>query len=309
MSSEAVVRGALVQDLGRAARHIGENSQPATILVSSILENQLNTKVRKKGQRKGILRLPPDYPHCMKKPTAKELGKEVDKEIYPSVENDLKVYSKWSAGMKREKDKETKEWKEAKHYDHGNSKQYKNRFLLSAPPQSGKTGVYLQLGRLIWESLGEPAHVSPAFETIPEVEIETFDVDEVTAEEKVQTITPEHFEEYPKSQHIKTREFKKAMKNIKYGNASYEELHHWYIVEHNQNPHPSVYDASRNTRSISRSESLAGTRTFECERSTTEKKISRERNYNKSSARSLEKLNRFDFSEPENMYEIHCHSL
>ena len=59
ISSDNVVRSALVQDLGRAARHTEEESMTATILVSSILDNQLRTKDRAKGLKKGILRMTP----------------------------------------------------------------------------------------------------------------------------------------------------------------------------------------------------------------------------------------------------------
>ena len=101
-----VVRSALVQDLGRAARHVDEDTKPPTILVSKPLDFKLSTEDRKKGQKKGILRLLPDYPHVMKKPTKQQLKKYLNEEIFPESESDLEVYSKWSANMKVNKVKE-----------------------------------------------------------------------------------------------------------------------------------------------------------------------------------------------------------
>ena len=97
MSENNVVRSALVQDLGRAARHVNNDTKPPTILTSKTLDFKLSTEDRKKGRKKGILRFLPDYPHIMKKPT--NLPAE---EMYPESENDLAVYSKWSASMKKE---------------------------------------------------------------------------------------------------------------------------------------------------------------------------------------------------------------
>ena len=45
--------------MGRAARHVNKETDVATILVSSVFSNQLCTKEREKGLKKGILRLPP----------------------------------------------------------------------------------------------------------------------------------------------------------------------------------------------------------------------------------------------------------
>ena len=45
--------------MARAARHADQESDVATILVSSVFSNHLNTKDRERGLKKGILRLPP----------------------------------------------------------------------------------------------------------------------------------------------------------------------------------------------------------------------------------------------------------
>ena len=208
----------------------------------------------------------------MKKPTSQELKKEADKEIYPKSEDDLSGYSKWSAGVK--------------HYDHSNKVQYNNRFLLSSPPQSGKTGVFLQLGLLIWKWIGEPEHTSSRYYQFPTVDIETPYEEIIDA---VETFDPEHFQKYPKSEHIKDRRFKNPARNLKYGNASGAELRDWYIVQHNRNPHPSVYHTSVSRNASSRPDSSAIS-LGQSRQSAGEKRVTSEVNYNTFSAKELKKI-------------------
>ena len=294
-----VVRSALVQDLGRAARHKDADTEPPTILVSKPLDFKLSTEDRKKGQKKGILRLPPDYPHIMKKPTALQLKKYPDEKIYPESEGDLEVYSKWSANMKVNKDKE-----DTYHCDYQNKEVYKNRFLLSSPPQAGKTGVYLNLGELIWSQLGEPAHTSPGFEDVPLVEIETDRSDHEDLDPDL-NVSTELLSQYPNPQHIADLQFKKPGKNIKYGTASDEELHDWYIVQHKQNPHPSAYTppgGSWVTSGVDQSSRVSSQGGLD----TNFKEKRAELHYNKSAAKNLEKYSEFDHSKSGEIYFRCC---
>ena len=79
----------------------------------------------------GVYKLDPDYRDKMKPKS------EAGNAVYPKNDLDLKPYfNHWIAG----KD----------HSDYKNQNKFNNRFLLYGRPQLGKTGVFLQLGYLLW---------------------------------------------------------------------------------------------------------------------------------------------------------------
>ena len=205
----------------------------------------------RRGQFKtsGFYSMKPDYenkmiedPDAKKKRKVKSKSKahsndenndEIDTKGKPKNDYDLETYSRgWIAG--------------SDHYDKKNTiySKYQNKYLLYGRPQLGKTGVYLQIGYLIWKKLNKPMHTSPRFQDVPVVPLEISSGDEedisVSAPAKNKPINPNHFGKYPLTSHISGSTLTKPGASKRYGDPNNPDVLKHY-KSGAQYPHESVY--------------------------------------------------------------------
>lgn len=118
------------------------------------------------------------------------------------------------------------------------------RYLLSADPQMGKTGVFLHLGYLLWRLVGSPQHNSPVMDEVPRVELEWEEGEEEELEHR--EIAPEDQEEYPGYDYISRMTLRRPQPSRTYGDPSDEEVLKWYRTGH-RTPHRSVNTPTNKT--------------------------------------------------------------
>ena len=231
-TTKGVTRGAIEQDFGRACRYTspGSDEPPLpTVLVSIAAEQQLKevrNLRRRRNKPTGVYLLNPDYRNFMVPAERRE---------YPQSDFDLKPYRKWIAG----KD----------HCDNGNTEEFSNRYLLIGRPQIGKTGVFLHLAYLLWQTAGRFRFTGPSHEHAPLVELEESN-DKEDEDELEDTSAAESFanmQEFPDLDTLKQSKLAKCEVSARYGDPNNPEVLRWYLEEGMQYPHQSVFRNGKNT--------------------------------------------------------------
>ena len=236
-------------DFGRACRYNNADNKDSlpVILLSSAAKKRCQTdQMTRRGQFKtsGFHKMKPDYdnkmiedPDTKKKRKVKSKSKasrndenddEIDTKGKPKNDYDLETYSRgWIAG--------------SDHYDKKNTKKSRNRYLLYGRPQLGKTGVYLQIGYLIWKKLNKPMHTSPRFQNVPVVplEISSENEEDISVSAPAKVINPEFLGPYPLKRYISSFKLAKPGASKRYGDPNNPD-----VLEHYksgaQYPHESV---------------------------------------------------------------------
>ena len=131
------------------------------------------------------------------------MKKSGTKKQFPKDDLDLTPYKSWIAGKE--------------HCDYGNIGQRGNRYLLVGRPQIGKTGAFMHLAYLIWDTMKQPDRTGPRNVETTEL-IEWYeDIDELQ-DEKSPNI--EYCEKYPLVSHIKSLKLQKPSVSPRYGDPT-----------------------------------------------------------------------------------------
>ena len=234
-SLKGVTRGAIEQDFGRACRYKNSDDLP-TILVSRVASTEIFPRKRESRKRlttilnnssqsyvetsgvadsNGVHKLTPDYPHYMKHIKGTKKNKPCD-------DLDLSPYKSWFAGKR--------------HCDKGNLETYKNRYLLVGRPQIGKTGAFLHLAFLIWDSMKRPECTGPI--RVKPTELIEWDEDFDEAKDD------EHFGRFPLLSHIKSLKLQKPCESKRYGDPNDPAVQKWYLEDGKTYPFPKALEAS-----------------------------------------------------------------